>query len=237
MITSFFYINLDRRYDRLNNVKKEIQKSNILKKNIKRYQAIDGQTIDLESVSEFITKKGLNIVKEKKIHHYGVTLTYGSLGCAISHYNLFKHCSENQDGNILILEDDIKISHNIDKYIQQINETKEYYDIFYLGLHRGKHTKTNPTKNPNIIRLGGYFWGGFAYVLTPKACRYIINRVFPISQQFDSEINIHARQGKIICLAFNTNLIKSGSFSSDNQGKSGLKHKENKDKDLWLDLF
>jgi glycosyl transferase family 25 len=241
MISSFFYINLDRRVDRLQNIQKEIKKSNILSKNIKKYQAIDGQNIDLEKLSNFIiTKRGSDLVREKKILHYGVTLTYGSLGCAVSHYNLFKYCAEKNNGSILILEDDIKIDYDIDKYIQIVDQTKEYYDIFYLGFHRSRHTKTTPTDNSDILKLSGYFWGGFAYILTPKACKYIINNVFPISQQFDSEINKQARLGKLACLTFNTNIVKMGSFTSDNQGKYGLKHNgnnKNKEKDIWLDLF
>lgn len=238
-ISQFYYINLDRRKDRLKNILKEIKKSVVIKDNIVRYSGIDGRELDLFSVPQYILKNKNSIenIKSKKIYSYGVSLTYGSLACAISHYNLFNKCYENNNGNILILEDDVLISSDIDLYLEKINGCNLHYDIFYLGIHRSKHSKLIKTEYADIFNLKGIFWGGFAYVLTPRACEFIIKNVFPISQQFDSAINQQINHNNLTALYFGHNVIKSGHFLSDNQGKNGLINNRQHDRDVWFDLF
>jgi glycosyl transferase family 25 len=238
-ISQFYYINLDRRKDRLKHISKEIKKSTILKNNITRYPGIDGRNLDLFSVPQYILKNKnvIENIRSKKIYHYGVSLTYGSLACAISHYNLFSKCYETNNGNVLILEDDVLISSDIDLYLEKINSCNLYYDIFYLGIHNSKHSKFIKTEYSDIFNLRGVFWGGFAYVLTPRACEFIIKNVFPIAQQFDSAINQQINKNNLTALYFGHNVIKSGHFLSDNQGKNGLINKGRDNPDTWLDLF
>lgn len=236
-IKHFYYINLDRRSDRKKHIEKEIEKSSILKKNLQRYPAIDGSILDLDSVDRKIaTERGISTVRDKKIHHYGITLTYGSLGCAISHYNLYKICAESDDGNMLILEDDIILHDDIDRYLAMAQNSYINYDIFYFGLHRHASIKTIETSEKELYYLDGTFWGCFGYIVTPKVCRFMMDNVFPVSKQFDSVINEKIRQQKITAVGFTYNIIKSGHFGTDNQGKSGLKHKD-PNCDAWSEVF
>lgn len=236
-ISKYYYINLDRRKDRYKHIIGEINKSQILKSNIIRYNAVDGIDIDIKNISnKIITPHGISTIIKKKIIHYGITLTFGSAACAISHYNLFKICAEENNGNILILEDDIIIDPDLDNYLQLIDKHEDY-DIFYLGYHSSQHTKKIPIDDQNnICYLRGIFWGGFGYILTPKACQYIISNIFPISKQFDSAINEKVRQNKIKTLTFTKKIVKCGQFKSDNQGKDGLKNK-NSQNDPWSEVF
>jgi GR25 family glycosyltransferase involved in LPS biosynthesis len=237
-ISQFYYINLNRRKDRLKHMSKEISKSKILKNSIVRYSGVDGRELDLCSVSQSILKNNsFETVRSKKVRSYGVSLTYGSLACAISHYNLFNLCYQNNNGNILILEDDVLISSDIDLYLEKINSCNLYYDIFYLGIHRSKHSKIIKTENENIFNLRGIFWGGFAYVLTPRACEFIIKNIFPIDQQFDSAIYNKINKNDLTAMYFGHNVIKSGHFLSDNQGKNGLINNSQDNSDVWNDLF
>ena len=237
-ISQFYYINLDRRNDRLKHISKEVSKSKILKDNIIRYPGIDGRNLDLLSVPQTILdKNSFEVVRSKKVRSYGVSLTYGSLACAISHYNLFNKCYQNNNENILILEDDVLISSDIDLYLEKINNCSLHYDIFYLGIHRSKYSKFIKTEKENIFNLRGIFWGGFAYILTPRACEFIIKNVFPIAQQFDSAINKKINNNDLTAMYFGHNVIKSGHFLSDNQGKNGLINNVRDNPDYWLDLF
>jgi GR25 family glycosyltransferase involved in LPS biosynthesis len=235
-ISDFYYINLDRRIDRKNNIENQIKSSKILKKELKRYPAIDGSQLYLNLIDEnIVTEYGKKTIASKEILLYGVSLTYGSLGCAISHYNLFKKCAEKNNGNMLILEDDIIINKNIDYYINLINSISLEYDIFYLGIHKSSNTQKNMI-DKNICELNGVFWGGFGYVVTPKVCKFIVEKIFPISKQFDSAINDRVRSKKIKALCFYSDVIKSGSFGTDNQGKNGLRTKIF-DHNPWVKVF
>jgi GR25 family glycosyltransferase involved in LPS biosynthesis len=238
-INKFYYINLDRREDRRKHLLNEIKKSNILQSKMQRYCAVDGLYLNPETISEqIISNRGKEAIIQKKIYLYGVTLTYGSAACAISHYALFKNCADSNDGNILILEDDIVIDSKIDNYLYIIDNCNIDYDIFYLGYHSsGKNTKIDCIDEQyEICSLGGVFWGGFAYILTPKACQFIVDNVFPISKQFDSEINDRVRQKKIKTLCFKKKIIKCGQFGSDNQGKNGLINKRFTS-EVWNEVF
>lgn len=238
-INQFYYINLDRRTDRKKHLLKEIKKSNILQSNIQRYIATDGMYLDVDEISDkIISTRGKDAIRRKKIHLYGVTLTYGSAACAISHYSLFKNCAEKNDGNILILEDDIVIDSQIDDYLRIIDNCTIDYDIFYLGYHSSRtSTKVDCIDQENqICSLRGVFWGGFGYILTPKACEFIVNNIFPISKQFDSEINDRVRKNKIKTLCFKKKIVKCGQFASDNQGQNGLINKTLTSK-VWNEVF
>lgn len=224
-IKYFYYINLEKRKDRKRHIESQIQKSHILSNRLTRYNAVDGYNLDIESIdSNIVTEHGKKDIIQRKVKQFGVTLSYGSIACAMSHYNLFQICANNNDGNILIFEDDIILPTNIDRYIDIINERNDY-DIFYLGIHHNSHTSKINIVDSDIYHLNGIFWGCFAYVLTPKACEFIINNVFPISVQFDSIIGNKIRQHKLKALCFSNNIVKCGQFGSDNQGKNGLNNK------------
>ena len=100
-----------------------------------------------------------------------------------------------------------------------------------------KYSKFIKTEKENIFNLRGIFWGGFAYILTPRACEFIIKNVFPIAQQFDSAINKKINNNDLTAMYFGHNVIKSGHFLSDNQGKNGLINNVRDNPDYWLDLF
>lgn len=225
-IKYFYYINLASRKDRQSNIEKQIRNSSILSNSLKRFNAINGYDIDLEKIdNKILTAQGKKDIEDRKIKWFGITLTYGSLACAMSHYELFKICANNNDGNILILEDDVILPTDIDDYLDIIQNTEDY-DIFYLGIHHNYYTTKQKTEQKNVFNLSGTFWGCFAYVLTPRACSYIINNVFPITVQFDSGIGQQIRKNKLKALCFESNIIKCGQFGTDNQGQNGLKNKQ-----------
>jgi GR25 family glycosyltransferase involved in LPS biosynthesis len=67
MFDQIYYINLDRRPDRKENVEKLIKKHN-LDKITQRIPAIDGTKLDLDKISNtVVTKKGIDNAKNKKM--------------------------------------------------------------------------------------------------------------------------------------------------------------------------
>ena len=106
-----FVINLKKRVDRLQNIKKELEKTELINKdNIIIINAID---------SEYAKKEKFNFITEIAYRNilYGdsttILPTWGSVGCAMSHMKcwdlIVEKYADNDDNLFLILEDDLEI--------------------------------------------------------------------------------------------------------------------------------
>jgi GR25 family glycosyltransferase involved in LPS biosynthesis len=63
----------------------------------------------------------------------GSRLTYGQLGCSLSHVNLYKKIVEENIDMALILEDDCVFNENIDKIEECFKNIPEKWELIYLG--------------------------------------------------------------------------------------------------------
>ena len=122
-----YCINLDKRTDRYANVEKEFFKFGI--EGVERYSAIDGDTITNDS-----------------------PLLNGELGILETHYNIIKSCKENNIKNVLILEDDVYFTEEINKLNDYMELVPKDWDLLYFG---GNHIYGQPpTKiNDKILKL------------------------------------------------------------------------------------
>lgn len=230
-----YYINLDNRTDRNDNVINEIQKSSYLK-NIQRYSGINGKNIDIPALDEsFITKKGKEIVIANKIRRWGIDLTYGSVGCALSHFYLYKKCLDNFYESILIFEDDITLTNNIDTILEEVyNLDFTSFDILYLGCHNKPHCIQ---LNNSIFKVHSFIYGCFGYLVTNRGARNLLQNLFPITKQFDSEISTLINKHQIDVLITQPHAVNSvPKFGTDNQGVYGLK-KDNEKPEIMSDLL
>jgi GR25 family glycosyltransferase involved in LPS biosynthesis len=112
-------INLLRRPDRKNNVIQNFKNANIT--NYEFIEAVDGNA--LIPTSEIITLFKGNDFGNRR----------GVVGCALTHYNLWKNLLESDFDYFLIMEDDFKIVKTFKAEIEKINFEK--YDILLMGYH------------------------------------------------------------------------------------------------------
>jgi GR25 family glycosyltransferase involved in LPS biosynthesis len=104
-IDQIYLINLDRREDRLEYFLKKFPYS---KSNFQRFPAIDGQTLKItEEISKLFKNNNFNWLR-------------GKIGCAYSHYLIWKNALLNNKKNIFILEDDIDFISNFKKIWKEI---------------------------------------------------------------------------------------------------------------------
>jgi GR25 family glycosyltransferase involved in LPS biosynthesis len=104
-----YVINLDRRPDRLKYFQKEIDKYGI--KNVERFPAIDGLTISSNNN----------------------TLLAGEIGILMTHLEIIKKCHFEGVKNVLILEDDVFFSNEINKLDEYMSEVPKDWDFIYFG--------------------------------------------------------------------------------------------------------
>jgi hypothetical protein len=127
-----YLINMDKRKDRLKEMKQRLDTANI-----KNYKRVVGVAITDE---EF---KTMNKDAYKNFQFDKVSYIKGQLGCRQSHINCIKDAKKNNYDKILILEDDIYIDENINGKLKHvINEIKDNWDILYLG---GDYRENNVT--------------------------------------------------------------------------------------------
>lgn len=129
-IDHVYFINLDRRTDRLHKMTKILQDSGLADIS-SRFSAIDGKKLKPEHLEKY-TDWVSSIFCCKSL-----------IGCAMSHISIWKHFYHNTDyQNILILEDDIIMKTDINKFIKE-NEKRipTDFDIFYLGCFLGNTTE------------------------------------------------------------------------------------------------
>ena len=187
---NIYYINLKRSPDRNKYMKQYFEKYNI---KATRIEAVDGTLFDdknyikklstllnipIEKLNKdyFLKKSNFNCLeKEEKF-------IMTRVGCMLSHYLAIKTAYDNNLDNILILEDDIIINEDLNKWYNSINIDFEC-DMLYLGGNI-KHINTDPyfdeNKKKKFIKINSNYtkiFGTQGYFLHSKES---INKLYSI---------------------------------------------------------
>lgn len=139
-IDQCFFINLDRRQDRLDHINQNLSFL------AKRFAAIDSNTLELDFAIESLFKTSLT------------KLTKAEIACALSHYSLWNKLSEdNSSRNFLILEDD-SVFH--ESFTAFWDEVYSYYmpDDYYLIYLGGCQPWNQPHYNEVLVAHNEYFF-------------------------------------------------------------------------------
>jgi GR25 family glycosyltransferase involved in LPS biosynthesis len=119
---------------------------------------INGANLDIEQM------KKNNIINEN------TNLKKGEIGCYLSHLFLIKDIYKNKNlynNNILIIEDDAKISNNkIYDIVNTINNVNHNFDIIFLGYNYFEN-KENETTDKNTINISKVH-GTHSYIINPR---------------------------------------------------------------------
>ena len=187
MFSKIFYINLDRRQDRDENMKNIINKLNLQNKTV-RIPAVDGKKLDLDNIpTNIITKEGINDAKNKNLR-VGVPLTSGAIGCALSHRNVWKKIVDENIDSALILEDDVRIDPDFHK---KMDYYKKYcpnsYDVIFLGYSPATIKYITASINDIFVRSNKVY-GLFGYIVSRKGAEKLL-KIFPIRYQIDTEMH------------------------------------------------
>lgn len=118
-ISKSFFINLDRRKDRLDHIYKNTPFFT------ERFPAVDSKSLELTDEIKKLFPNGLYLKKKKS-----------EIACALSHYRLWKQLIEDKDAdNYLILEDDVVFEKGFTKFWNSVWShllPQDYY-LLYLG--------------------------------------------------------------------------------------------------------
>jgi len=129
-----YCINLNRRPDRWLSVTREFLRVGF--DDIKRYEGIDGETMDLSDIPEL-----------KRL------MTLGNYGIMQTQFNILNEAKANNYKSILITEDDVYFSEEIRNLKLYMDSVPDDWDMIYFG---GSHNHGVPTTkiNDKVIKLG-----------------------------------------------------------------------------------
>lgn len=185
-INQTFVINMNKDQKRLKFIQQQCKNANIP---FTRFPAINGNKLNLQKLQENNTLK-FNEYSFFNHDKQGRNSLKSSIGCALTHKNLWKKALSNDV--TLILEDDSIIPKNFwqqfNKYKQQIPDD---WDIIFLGGSRiyGKQISNNIVK---ALSTDNNFWnncGLYAYIINKKSAKQLLKLTNPITNYIDIQIN------------------------------------------------
>ena len=126
-------------------------------------EAVDGRDLNMEKLK----KLDCNILKEWRDPWSGRNITWGEVGCTLSHCNIYQKCLTENIDNAIILEDDVLLKDNFQKRLETLFERLNKYDkwdLCYLG--RKSMDDKDVNVDENIVEAGYSYW----------TCGYVINK-------------------------------------------------------------
>jgi GR25 family glycosyltransferase involved in LPS biosynthesis len=237
MFEKIYYINLNNDINKKNFFEENILKLKSLA-GCERFVGVDGYYLDIRTLpTNIITDDAYRDVLSKKQKHYGVSLTYGSLGCALSHYLIYKECSFSKKP-FLVFEDDVSFDKNFDQHILELNKYLDVFlfDIIFIGYNHLPSLIIKEYDNV-LCKPSGLITGLYAYIISPIGANKILNYIFPINKQLDSSISDNIDLLNCFCLKNNIVSVNRH-FGSKTQSVQSFKniHNDYKNND-WYNLF
>lgn len=231
-----YVVNLAEDTNKLQFFTEQVNKT-VLKNKVETFTAVNGKEIDIDTINnQVITEHARNSIISQKQKVYGVSLTYGSLGCALSHKKIWEECSTS-DGNFLVLEDDIMPHSDFNNIFPLVCEKIKNisYDLCYIGYNEIPGFKK--IKLDSVIsKPSGLITGTYGYIVSPQGANKLLS-VFPINKQIDSSISHNLNKLQVLCST--TKLVAaSAKFGSKTQRNNSCKNNiQKKTDDDWNKLF
>lgn len=155
--------------------------------NIHHFKAIDGRKLNVEELKNknAITIRTYNDLHTQRKEHSGIP-SLGSIGCTLSHYELWKKCIKNNYKHIIIVEDDLIFPKKFtDSDISFISNT--------LSKSKSAFFATTIKKENTLIEMTLLHF----CIISQDACKELVKYTFPIDVQTDFYIS-HLATKKLI---------------------------------------
>ena len=135
---------------------------------------INGETLDLSTLEDNGELNHINDMNK---------LTRGQVGCFLAHRKAWAHLAQSDEEYAFIIEDDCNLrpaQQHLDLLINGITEANKFkWDVLYVSRNPA-FCKTRKRLGDFILQVGKT-WGLFAYVLTKKAAKELLDTSYPIN--------------------------------------------------------
>lgn len=189
-----FAINLDRRPDRLEAMRK-------LPLVFERLAAIDGRTLSWDADApgvvqpqalrdaQWAAQRSVPTIC-RRTGSFSPHLTLSALGCALSHRAAWRRLADQREHSwALILEDDVSgVAERFEAQLRALlAQLPPTWRVCFLGYHESRGVLLTPRAAPRALELPAQaaLTGLYGYVLTRAAAAELLRSVFPLRCQVD----------------------------------------------------
>ncbi|KNH07010.1 glycosyltransferase family-like protein [Perkinsela sp. CCAP 1560/4] len=192
-----YYINLQSRPDRRRHMEKLLDEFSFVRRVplVERIEGISGEKIDVKELhrTQQITDQAMQRYYKIPLSEkfYGMDLTDGALGCALSHRCVWQKIIARDHKCTLILEDDVELSPEFPWQINsRMSTAPNDWDLLYLGgvdlLSSGKPPR--PIVAPGWRRAYAGQRELTAYVLNKQGAQICLDLTMCLNWQIDTHI-------------------------------------------------
>ena len=177
-------INLPDRADRWQTLSRRMSAVGLTK--LIRVPAVEGLRLSDSQIAALLTSPADRIDEAPRSH---LTLTRPAIGCFLSHLAIWRWLLDRELPRLLVLEDDAAPSthHSADRLCSVVASTPEEAGLVFLGCMIMGGLADRP-EGSELARIF-YFNGTFAYLITPAACRRLLEYIFPLHSHLDHQIS------------------------------------------------
>jgi len=166
-----FMINLERRDDRAKRMKYNLDMLGI---SYDWIPAVDGSKLN----SNYLEKMGVKMLPEFSEPYHGRAMTFGEIGCFLSHYQIWQDMITQNSELVLVLEDDIKFEpffvSKLQHLIKELKSLEGDWDLVFLG-RKILHNSDEPwlEGSSQLVRVDYTYWT-LAYLLTKTGAKKLL---------------------------------------------------------------
>ena len=167
-----YLINLERRPDRLSNMQHIF---NELQIKFKLINAVDGKFID----ETYLSTNGIEMMKDFSEPFHGRPLTYGEIGCFMSHYAIWKDIIEQNHQKVVVFEDDVRFEPFFRKKFNAVQEEIESLqldpDLIFLGRKILHNVEEHWVEDSQWLVHVNYTYWTLGYMLSNKGAKKLVD--------------------------------------------------------------
>lgn len=195
---AIYCINLDRRQNRWRFMKKQFDKFGML---VEKWRAVDGNELDLAKLVEdgFLSLQAIGrflMPDDQKV--YGIDLTPGAIGCAMSHMQIWMDIVEivsHEDFGLdeayfLVVEDDCRFLPGFSEELlkKRLEEVPEDWEMVYLGGVDAAGRQDELQISPGVRRAYSGFRTTTGYAITGAGAKAALEVTRPLCWQLDTHL-------------------------------------------------
>jgi len=195
-LDNVYLINLERRDDRYSRMKFNLD---LIGVDFQLVPAVDGRKIN----ENYLRTNNIKMLPEFSEPYHGRPLTFGEIGCFMSHYNIWKDIVASEHDTVLVFEDDIRFEpYFVQKFEYLLTELKtipDKWDLVFLG-RKILHNSEEPwlESSSQLVKVDYTYWT-LSYILTKTGAQKLLaadplTKMVPVDEFIPIMFNRHPNE-------------------------------------------
>jgi len=191
-----YMINLERREDRYSRMEYNFE---LLGVDFKLAAAVDGKQI----TQNYLNENNIQMLPEFSEPYHGRPLTFGEIGCFMSHYKIWTDIIESEHDTVLVFEDDIKFEpyfiQKLDYLLAELKTIPDKWDLVFLG-RKILHNSDEPwlASSTQLVKVDYTYWT-LSYILTKQGAQRLLaadplTKMVPVDEFLPIMYNRHPNE-------------------------------------------